>query len=77
MLEKDCFPIFMTIRNLLPYYNFYENVLKPIFHNFKSLYVDLTDLENAEHWKEYQSLNLTFSQKIVSVKNLHFKDTLK
>jgi trehalose-6-phosphate synthase len=35
---KGCYPLFMTIEEMKPYLKFYENVLKPLFHNFKSLY---------------------------------------
>jgi hypothetical protein len=50
LAAKGCYPIFMTMKDLFPYYNFYENVMKTLFHNFKSLYeTDLTHLTNSEH----------------------------
>lgn len=55
--------------DLVPYYNFYENVMKTLFHNFKSLYEDLTELENPKMWKEYLSINQLFARKILEVKN--------
>jgi len=51
----------MTMSELLPYYNFYENVMKTLFHNFKSLYetdlTHLTHLEFNELWRHYIMVN--------------------
>jgi len=51
----------MTMNELLPYYNFYENVMKTLFHNFKSLYeTDLTHLTHTEFqelWRHYVQVN--------------------
>ena len=58
----------MTYDELIEYYNFYENVMKTLFHNFKSLYESVTELENPVHWKHYAKVNQKFAQKIVEVK---------
>jgi hypothetical protein len=34
----DSYPIFMTAKELGPFNVFFENVLRPLFHNFKDLY---------------------------------------
>ncbi len=68
MAAKGCYPIFMTMADLFPYYNFYENVMKTLFHNFKSLYeTDLTHLTNQEHerlWTHFQAVNQRFATRI-------------
>lgn len=48
MRAKNCYPIFITLKELLPYMKFYENALKTLFHNFKSLYEDYALTENTE-----------------------------
>jgi hypothetical protein len=47
----------MSVEELIPYYNFYENIMKTLFHNFKSLYEDMTDIENPETWRQYKIIN--------------------
>ncbi len=68
LAEKGCYPIFMTMNELLPYYNFYENIMKTLFHNFKSLYeTDLTHLTHTEFqelWTHYVAVNQRFAQRI-------------
>ncbi len=74
LADKGCYPIFMKMSELLPYYNFYENVMKTLFHNFKSLYeTDLTHLTHVEFnelWRHYQMVNQSFAQKITELKGL-------
>lgn len=74
LAEKGCYPIFMTMNELLPYYNFYENVMKTLFHNFKSLYeTDLTHLTHTEFqqlWRHYIQVNQRFANKINDLKSL-------
>ena len=36
--EKGAYPIFMTAEETLPFLLFYENNIRPLFHNFKDLY---------------------------------------
>ena len=45
---------------MLPYERFYQGALKPLFHNFKSLYEDYTKIESADSWRAYQHLNQLF-----------------
>ena len=63
---------FMTMAELFPYYNFYENVMKTLFHNFKSLYeTDLTHLTHTEHehlWSHYTKVNQLFARRIAELK---------
>lgn len=68
LAEEGCYPIFMTMSELLPYYNFYENVMKTLFHNFKSLYetdlTHLTHLEFQDLWQHYIKVNQIFALRI-------------
>jgi trehalose-6-phosphate synthase len=54
--KLNSYPIFMTAEELIPYLLFYENILRPLFHNFKDLY----DMKNEylKNWKDYQHVNL-------------------
>jgi len=47
----------MTSTELKPYFQFYENLLKPLFHNFKSLYKLNMKLQGTEYWKHYTNVN--------------------
>ena len=73
LAQKGCYPIFMTMSELFPYYNFYENVMKTLFHNFKSLYeTDLTHLTHTEFlnlWSHFLSVNQKFAQNINDIKH--------
>ena len=55
----------MTAEELGPYLLFYENILRPLFHNFRDLY----DLRNDFlcYWKDYDLVNRKVAQKIVEV----------
>ena len=63
---------------LFPYYNFYENVMKTLFHNFKSLYeTDLTHLTHIEFlnlWSHFLKVNQMFAQAINDIKQQLVKE---
>jgi trehalose 6-phosphate synthase/phosphatase len=46
---------------------FYENILRPLFHNFK----DIRDMRNdyLKYWKDYVAVNQKVAQRIIEVKN--------
>jgi len=52
---QGAYPIFMTAEETAPYLLFYENILRPLFHNFKDLYNQCN--EQLYHWKAYMELN--------------------
>ena len=49
--KHKCYPIFMTAEETGPYLLFYENILRPLFHNFKDLYNMRSEL--IRHWKSF------------------------
>ena len=57
----------MTAEETGPYLMFYENQMRPLFHNFKDLY-DLRS-ELNKHWKSFVEVSQRFADKIVEVKN--------
>jgi trehalose-6-phosphate synthase len=57
----------MTAKELGPFNIFFENILRPLFHNFKDLY-DMKN-ESLKYYKDYCALNKKVAQKIVEVKN--------
>jgi trehalose 6-phosphate synthase/phosphatase len=63
----NAYPIFMTAEELKPYLNFYENILRPLFHNFKDLY-DMRN-ESLIYWKDFCDVNKKVADKVVEVKN--------
>ena len=65
--EKNAYPIFMTAEELGPYLLYYENILRPLFHNFNDLY----DIRNdyLTYWKDYVAVNQKVASKIIEVKN--------
>lgn len=64
----SAYPIFMTAEQTSPYLRFYENVLRPLFHNFKDLYSH--DYEEIQYWKDFCEVNQKFANKIIEVKNI-------
>ena len=62
----NAYPIFITAMELQPYLLYYENILRPLFHNFKDLY----DMKNEfmGYWKDYCEINKRIAEKIVSLK---------
>lgn len=61
------YPIFMTAEQTTPYLRFYENILRPLFHNFKDIYNQCN--EDLNHWKDFLEVNQLFANKIIEVKN--------
>ena len=57
----------MTAEETGPYLLFYENILRPLFHNFKDLYNMRSEL--IRHWKSFCDLSQRFADQIVAVKN--------
>lgn len=57
----------MTHDELKYFYQFYENILRPLFHNFK----DIRDMRNdfLKFWKDYVAVNQKVAQKILEVRN--------
>ena len=57
----------MTAEETEPYLLFYENILRPLFHNFNDLY----NLQNEllQYWKDFVAVNQKFANKIIDVKN--------
>jgi trehalose-6-phosphate synthase len=53
--QMNAYPIFMTSQELAPYLLFYENIIRPLFHNFKDLY-DMRN-EYLKYWKDYVEVN--------------------
>ena len=53
------------------YFDYYENVMKPLFYNFKGLYDDIDCTNNQDEWQCYKTLNQKFSAKIIDVKDKH------
>lgn len=58
---KQSYPLFMTFDELEKYLLFYENVLKPILHNFKMLFETTSYIESPEYWKAFQDVSLKFA----------------
>lgn len=71
-LEYNASPVFMTSQEIEPFLVFYENILRPLFHNFK----DIRDLRlnNLQYWKEYLHVNQLVAQKILEIKNTKIKN---
>jgi trehalose-6-phosphate synthase len=53
--EMNAYPIFLTVDEVNPYLLFYENILRPLFHNFQDLY-NIND-QYLDNWKDYLNVN--------------------
>ena len=64
---KNSYPIFITADDLQPCLLYYENILRPLLHNFK----DIRDMRNdfLKYWKDFLAVNQKVANKIVEVKN--------
>lgn len=65
--QVGAFPIFMTAEELEGYLSFYENILRPLFHNFKDLYDQRN--EYLQYWSDYQIINQKVARRIIELKN--------
>lgn len=57
----------MTAEESAPYTLFFENVLRPLFHNFKDLY-DMRN-EYLQYWGAFNHVNQRVAQKIVEIRH--------
>ena len=66
--EKNCFPIFLTHEQIIPYLSFYEQVIRPNMHNF----TDPSDhLKLAfNYWNEFKSINAKIAKRVLDVRQL-------
>jgi trehalose 6-phosphate synthase/phosphatase len=67
LLEKKCYPVFMTIKEIQSFLMFYENLIKPKMHNFQNLHDDTQ--HNNEFWASYLLVNQKIAAKVVELKS--------
>lgn len=61
----NCYPVFLTKKQLDSYYNGYANsVLWPIFHELKPT---REALENESYWRAYSRVNQAFAEIVISL----------
>jgi trehalose 6-phosphate synthase/phosphatase len=71
LYEKyDCIPIFLDQKLQDDYFYYYENLMKPIFYNFKGLFDNETQKTlKYDDWGCFKTVNEIFSDKIIQVKD--------
>ncbi len=70
LAKENCYPVFLTTRQLDEYYNGYSNsMLWPLFHN---LLMGKKPHENW--WRSYRSVNKSFAEAVLSL--AHSEDTI-
>lgn len=67
--DNDCIPIFISSDLNDDYFNYYENIMKPLFYNFKGLYDDCINPHKYDDWGCYKAVNEKFSEKLIEVKD--------
>jgi trehalose 6-phosphate synthase/phosphatase len=65
----SCIPIFIPLKLRNDYTYYYENVLKPLFYNFKGLYDDYETHNKYDDWQCFKTVNEKFSVKIIETKD--------
>ena len=53
--EKNCFAVFYTEEELLPYLRFYEGLIRPCMHNF--IDPDDEDPKIRDRWNDFKEVN--------------------
>mmetsp|Transcript_17784 Transcript_17784/g.12732 ORF Transcript_17784/g.12732 Transcript_17784/m.12732 type:complete len:267 (+) Transcript_17784:499-1299(+) len=66
--EYDCIPVFFEQDVIEQYLYFHENVLRPLFHNFKGLNDFESQLAKHDLWQNYNYVNQLFAQVILETK---------
>ena len=49
--EYDCIPLFIDSKLYDEFSHYYENLMKPLFYNFKGLYDDKHSAHEYDNWK--------------------------
>jgi len=57
----------MTIKEIHAFLLFYENMIRPKFHNFLNIYDDSSTAHT--NWNAYVAINQKIAQKIVEVRS--------
>lgn len=68
-LSHNCIPIFIDEKLHDEYFHYYENIMKPLFYNFKGLYDDLRSNNTQDDWQCYKTVNEMYSMKIINIKD--------
>ena len=65
--KLKCYPIFMSASEMQPCLIYYENILRPLFHNFK----DIKEMRNDDlrFWKDFLAVNQLFAKQILDLKS--------
>ena len=69
--QHDWYPIFIDEKLSNEYFYFWENIMKPLFYNFKGLYDDIGGLHRYDEWSWFKIINEKFSEKIIEAKDNH------
>ena len=67
--QHDWYPIFIDAKLSNEYFNYWENIMKPLFYNFKGLYDDIGGLHRYDDWSWFKTVNEKFSEKIIEAKD--------
>lgn len=68
MIEKKCFPLFMSKAEILPFLQYYEQKMRPKMHNFLELEITGT---SADHFSDYKSVNKLIAKECFNVKKIY------
>lgn len=68
-LKYNCILITISQKLLDDYSYYYENILKPLFYNFKGLYDDYDSNNRYDDWHCFKTFNEKFSVKIIETKD--------
>lgn len=67
--QHDCIPVFIDEKLSDEYFFYYENIMKPLFYNFKGLYDDMDSAKQIDDWGCFKIVNEKISEKIIEVKD--------
>ena len=67
LAEYDCVPVFFSNELVMSFLQYHEYVLRPLFHNFKSLNVHYDQEAECKLWDVYKDFNIRYMTPIKEV----------
>jgi len=67
--KHNCIPIFLEKELEDDYFHYYENIMKPLFYNFKGLYDGGKTISKVDDWRSFKTVNERFAEKIIETKD--------
>ena len=68
--QHNCYPVYITQKMNDEFVNYWQNIMKPLFYNYKGLYDDISGIHRYDDWNWFKIINEKISEKIIEVKDI-------